>query len=174
MADKILQLRTVYSDGTKAELVVSHNEGAVCDHLTITNDELFSVYSNITLNAEQWDNLALFAAQRFLFLRDNEAESSHEDTDTHMTHAQVMDQKLIAENAAFLESVQIALAGFNDAGSLGLRPWMFERKVVDHLVDNNLILDTGVKVTPNGRTMFKITAKGKVEHRRITGVDSTL
>lgn len=171
MTNTLFQLRT--SDDTESVyslLRAEHSENSLTDMLYIReSDNSVQASTSITLNGAQWAELAEFAENRALVLKFLEEDKGKKPSSLHMSNRQVENMQEQNRIAAFEEKISLTRQEFYDAGSLGLRPWMFEPAVVAELIKRNEIVDSGIKVTPNNKTIHKITVKGKVQHRRFLG-----
>lgn len=171
MTKTLFQLRT--SDSTErvySHLRAEHSEGSLTDMLYVKeSDSDVQAATSISLNSTQWAELALFAADRADALRYHEQATDKKPSSKHMTNQQVENMQELNRIAAFEEKISLTRQQFYDAGSTGLRPWMFEPEVVATLIKRNEIVDTGIKVTASSKTLHRITNKGKVQHRRFLG-----
>lgn len=170
MTNTLFQLRT--SDSTErvySHLRAEHSEGSLTDILHIReSDSGLQTSASITLSSAQWAELAEFAAQRAYTLAEGE-QRHKKPSSKHMGNRQVENMQEQNRIAAFEEKISLTRQGFYNAGSMGLRPWMFESEVILSLISRGEIVDTGIKVTLEGASIHKITNKGKVQHRRFLG-----
>lgn len=171
MTNTLFQLRT--SDSTErvySHLRAEHSEGSLTDMLYVKeSDSDVQAATSISLNSTQWAELALFAADRADALRYHEQATDKKPSSKHMGNRQVEIMQELNRIAAFEEKISLTRQQFYDAGSTGLRTWMFEPEIILALISRGEIFDTGVKVTPEGANIHKITNKGKVQHRRFLG-----
>lgn len=156
----IHQVRTNHEDGSYGHVRVEHNETSVCDQLIISGGD------SITLNWKQWAELAEFAEHRAHHLHLQAELTESKETSKHMTNAQVTRWQAVNRANIFEDRVNLARTKFYDNPS-GYRLWPFDTEVTKALEERNEIAETGVMV--GSQAVYKITPKGKVEHRRFTG-----
>lgn len=171
MTNSLFQLRTVHPfEDTAQHLSVPENRGSVTDALYLREIANGSGYSTfINLDSAQWSELSMFAAARSMALAQLEEESDKKSSAKHMTNGQVENMQAVNRAKEFEEKVSLARQALYEAGSLRLADWHFSSAAITALEERNEVSPSGVKVGLS--TIYKLTPKGKVEHRRYTGVD---
>lgn len=127
--------------------------------------------AGLYLNKVQWAELAEFARQRAALLEAEEGIVRDEETPPtmdlkHYTYPQVVNREFLKKARSFEERVNLARMMIYEAGDLGEASYRFDAEILEELVSRNEALNSGIKV--GDHWVYKLTPKGKNEHRRYT------
>lgn len=174
MTNSLFQLRTVHPlEDTAQHLSVPENRGSVTDALYLREIANGSGYSTfINLDSAQWSELSMFAAARSMALAQLEEESDKKSSAKHMTNGQVENMQAVNRANEFEEKVNLTRQNIAEGGSFGRLSTTLDPEAINALLSRNEISDVGVTVGLD--KVYRITPKGRVEHRRYIGVDDSL